>query len=591
MNAPARFANADPMKEGNMYSKEMEAYEQPHPEHLHSSDKVSLAEYFFWAERQRERERNDNTPTTAALTDLGRTLKGKITKFEKSADDDSDPVTTSVEPYDALADASGDLVGLSEYEVELCNARRALRVAGWSSIFYLITTDILGPFNAPYAIANMGMAPGVILYVVFGAAAFWTGCMLNWQFLQLDSIRFPIRTFGDLGGRLLGTWMRHLCSFLQAVQLVLNVGLIQLSNGQSLAQMVVGSSGTGHICFSVAVVIWCFLGIIIGQIRTLRGLGPLANVAVFLNLSIIFISMGMFAHTGPNIAAAKASYGSSLQLGPVSVTAVVNQPVFAQVNGLMNMVFAYGGAMIFPELMTEMRRPHDFIKGMALAQAVIITAYLMYGIYVYALQGQYTLALAYQGLNNYVWQTVCNAIALVTGAIAAALYGNIGLKVLYINIIEGFLKGPPLMSKKGRIIWGVSVIVFWGAAFCIGSGIPSVGTLSGLVAAICIFQFSYTFPPLFQLALEMHKDAMAADDAFETPGIVPRRADTWKNWSRWRRGFFGGSKKRVALKSLYFFFFLGALATAGLGMWASGTDLRHAINAGAASSFGCTAPV
>lgn len=65
--------------------------------------------------------------------------------------------------------------------------------------------------------------------------------------------------------------------------------------------MVVGSSGTGYICFSVAVVIWCFLGvsplvlwmsletnqadpktypgIIIGQIRTLRGLGPLANIA------------------------------------------------------------------------------------------------------------------------------------------------------------------------------------------------------------------------------------------------------------------------------------------------------------------------
>lgn len=120
----------------------------------------------------------------------------------------------------------------------------------------------------------------------------------------------------------------------------------------------------------------------------------------------------------------------------------------------------------------------------------------------------------------------------------------------YINIVEGVFKGPPLMSGKGRIIWGISVIFFWGAAFCIGapatlgrylgiwltpllrpgSGIPSVGTLSGLVAAICIFQFSYTFPPLFQLALEMHKDAMVADDAFETPGVAPRRIDTWKSW-------------------------------------------------------------
>lgn len=29
--------------------------------------------------------------------------------------------------------------------------------------------------------------------------------------------------------------------------------------------------------------------------------------------------------------------------------------------------------MIFPELMAEMRRPHDFIRSMALAQALIIT--------------------------------------------------------------------------------------------------------------------------------------------------------------------------------------------------------------------------
>jgi hypothetical protein len=32
----------------------------------------------------------------------------------------------------------------------------------------LITTDILGPFNAPFAIANLGMVPGVILYFFFG---------------------------------------------------------------------------------------------------------------------------------------------------------------------------------------------------------------------------------------------------------------------------------------------------------------------------------------------------------------------------------------------------------------------------------------
>ena len=45
-------------------------------------------------------------------------------------------------------------------ELERENLSRALRLASWSTVFYLITTDILGPFNAPYAIAQVGWVPG-----------------------------------------------------------------------------------------------------------------------------------------------------------------------------------------------------------------------------------------------------------------------------------------------------------------------------------------------------------------------------------------------------------------------------------------------
>lgn len=44
--------------------------------------------------------------------------------------------------------------------------------------------------------------------------------------------------------------------------------------------------------------------------------------------------------------------------------------------------------MIFPEIMAEMRRPRDFIRGMALAQALIFSAYLLYGVFIYSYQGQ-----------------------------------------------------------------------------------------------------------------------------------------------------------------------------------------------------------
>ena len=33
------------------------------------------------------------------------------------------------------------------------------------------------------------------------------------------------------------------------------------------------------------------------------------------------------------------------------------------------------------------------------------------------------------------------------------LYGNIAVKVIYLNVIEDTFKGPRLMSFKGRFVW------------------------------------------------------------------------------------------------------------------------------------------
>ena len=43
------------------------------------------------------------------------------------------------------------------------------------------------------------------------------------------------------------------------------------------------------------------------------------------------------------------------------------------------------------------------------------------------------------------------------------LYGNIAVKVIYLNVIEDTFKGPRLMSFKGRFVWtgrqaGISIV-------------------------------------------------------------------------------------------------------------------------------------
>lgn len=56
-------------------------------------------------------------------------------------------------------------------EEEYIQASRAVRTATWGAVFFLITTDILGPFSTAWAFRQMGYGPGAVLYTVFAAFA------------------------------------------------------------------------------------------------------------------------------------------------------------------------------------------------------------------------------------------------------------------------------------------------------------------------------------------------------------------------------------------------------------------------------------
>jgi hypothetical protein len=90
------------------------------------------------------------------------------------------------------------------------------------------------------------------------------------------------------------------------------------------------------------------------------------------------------------------------------------------------------------------------------------------------------------------------------------------------------------------------------AAFIIGSAIPQIQTINGVVAAIGeiihnsqpslfnrnrqgIMQFTYTFPPLLRLGYDVISDAMVADEPYDPHLGRYQRIDSWNQWSRWKR--------------------------------------------------------
>jgi amino acid permease len=339
--------------------------------------------------------RTDNV----GLASLGSVIMGKKSKESPP----STPAATTANEKSGTPEPSNQTVnsdtsdswGVTESEWE--QAQRAGRTATWGSIFYLITTDILGPTNVPWAISKMGYGPGFALYTAFGAMACYSGMQLWHMFVGLDSTRFPMRNYGDVAFRIFGSWARIVVNFLQSFQFFLNVALLITSNGQGLAQMAAGVGGNGFLCFIVAEVIFMLIGFALGQIRTLQRLSWLANIAIWLNVIVIIMTMAVVYQYPPNYDAVAQSY--NIPEGPVQTTA--NWPESStlndKVNAMMNGVFAYGGATLFNELMAEMRRPYDFWKGFICAEIFIYACYLIMGMVVYSAQGQFTFNPAYQG--------------------------------------------------------------------------------------------------------------------------------------------------------------------------------------------------
>jgi hypothetical protein len=123
----------------------------------------------------------------------------------------------------------------------------------------------------------------------------YSGYLLWKTFLGLDSLEFPIRNYGDLAFRIYGPFARQFVNVLQALLLLLILGQVVILNGQGISQ-----TSRFRLCYVVCCVIFVVVGFFIGQVRTLRNYGWLANMAVWINLLVIFITMGVMAHSPPN---------------------------------------------------------------------------------------------------------------------------------------------------------------------------------------------------------------------------------------------------------------------------------------------------
>ena len=258
---------------------------------------VSFEEFTYWAKVEREMEREEYNRYKAVTGGQGimGTIKGYFTSnaYEdaKAREDTSRAVQVHEESTDwsekktptVVDDATvGPIApaGTHDFDAEWRQAARALRTAGWGTIFYLITTDILGWGQTPYVFSNTGYGLGVGIFVLMGLAAGASGWMIWHVFCGLDSSRFPVLSFGDPFFRLYGPKTRHLINVCQAIQMFLTVAVVLLGQTGIIAQL----AGSVNLCFIVCGIISLVVSIASGYMRSLKHLGWFCNSAVWINI-------------------------------------------------------------------------------------------------------------------------------------------------------------------------------------------------------------------------------------------------------------------------------------------------------------------
>lgn len=265
---------------------------------------VTFQEFRHWAkiDRKEEQEAERRYLERRGPMTPWKMLKARFSKgvhHENRKMDERENQEQSV-----TAPAQGDDTSISSsrdtLDKDWKTAARAMRTAGWSSIFFLVTTDILGWSGAPFVFSTVGYGTGVALYVLFGFAALASGFMLWKVFVTMDSARYPMLSYGDLFFRVFGPKTRHFINISQSIQQFCTVMVLILSKGRTISQLSqIGKAADDNgLCFVACMIIIMACGMVAGSIRSLQRIGWICNISVWLNIAS-FISMYVSLPSSP----------------------------------------------------------------------------------------------------------------------------------------------------------------------------------------------------------------------------------------------------------------------------------------------------
>lgn len=181
-------------------------------------------------------------------------------------------------------------------------------------------------------------------------------------------------------------------------------------------------------------------------------------------------------------------------LGPVKTYAfpLAGTDWVACMNAVLNITFLWVPQILFPTFISEMERPQDFPKSLAVLTAISVFLFIVPPAVGFRYLGQYSTAPAFGSLGVTSYKKGSFAFVIVPTLVIGVIYANVSAKFIYFRIL-----GKSRHSHSNTVIgWGVWAAVMagiWAIAFIFAEVVPSMGDFLSLLGAAFDSFFGFIF--------------------------------------------------------------------------------------------------
>lgn len=385
-------------------------------------------------------------------------------------------------------------------------------------------TVSLGILSLPAVVANLGLAPGVIIMVIMGILSTYSGLVMG-EFRK----QYPwVQSFGDAGevmGRSIGMGklFQEVFGWAQTIFQIFVMGSHLLTWTICLNTLTNSAACT---------IVWGVVGLavfwVLNTPRTLRAAG--------------YYSFASFASIFTAVMVTMIDVGIEKPIGTTSLEVSRTIGFTSAFLSVTNIAVAFSGHSCFFSVMSEFKQPSDWPKALLLLQVCDTVLYVVVSVVIYIYVGPGVPSPALSAAGSPVVRKVIWGIAIPTIVIAGVIYGHVAAKYIFVRAFAG-TKHLAKRTTLGVVGWLGITAAIWVVAWVIAQSIPVFSNLLGLVCALFASWFSYGIPGALWL---------------------------WMHYGEWF-----ASPRRAVLFALNALLVLVGLLLCALGLWCSGEAIAR----------------